>query len=157
MALQFTERVLSEWTDGRLVVRTVQVFCNGDLCERATLLFQYGRPPPSEYKRMRRITGWNEGPKGGEARHWSAAELDALIQQWLATIPPDQPEDRQIVESVQLVLRNALPNGTEFGCDHLRYQILSNLSTYVETYMSNNAPLGQQCDSLCSGMSGLSC
>jgi hypothetical protein len=154
------ERVLAEWTDGRLVVQTVQVLCNGEPeREPRRRLFQYGRQPPSSYKRMRQVTGWDQGPVR-EARHWSPEQLDELMQQWLASIPPSEPEDRQIVESVQLVLRGALRDGMNTDSNHtmaMRYWILSNLGTFLDFYMRQNAPLGRQCEALCNDMSALSC
>jgi len=152
MALQFTEHVIKEWTDGVLVIQNYQLYCNGnDVGETSTRFFQYGRSPPLKTKSMRWIKGWDQGPRG-QNRYWSAEELDGVMQQWLDNIsssPQENGEDCRIVESVQLLLRGAVQHGDTFEDDSMHYLILTRLSTYITTYMIRNAPLGQQCEALC--------
>lgn len=148
MALQFTRRLLSEWTDGVIVVQRVQCYCNGYEQEQSTVLFQYGRQPPEVPKPMRWITGWDGGPRG-QNRYWSAHQLDQMMQQWLDAIHPEQQDDRFIVEAVRSVVRGALPDGAQFGDDAMHYEILCKLSSYIDEYMKRIAPL----DSLCKQMS----
>jgi hypothetical protein len=160
MALQFNEHVVEEWTDGVLVIQNIQTTtsCNGDECGRqlSTRLFLYGRPRPAETKTMRWISGWCQGPLGGN-RHWSSEELDQAMQQWLQSISSHQnPLDYQIVQSIQLLLRGSLKEGEFFGNDHLRYLVMRDMARYTEIYMKNNAPLGHNGETLCSAMASLS-
>lgn len=160
MAFQFVEHVTDEWTDGVLVVQKIQTtsYACGEECghEMSTKLFLYGHPVPSETKSMRWISGWDQGPEGGN-RHWSAKELDQAMQEWLQSIKShENPLDYQIVQSIQLLLRGSVKEGEFFGDNHLRYLVMRNMSRYIEIYMKNNAPLGRDDETLCSAMASLS-
>jgi hypothetical protein len=160
MALQFTEVVTNEWTDGVLLVQTVQEYCNGKPSGEKTRLMQYGRKP-SEIKQMRRIHRWNGGPMSGN-RRWSPEELELLMQEWLQSIGQDNATDYQIVESLQLLVRGTMKNGSYFPPPHyddnnMHYLILCLAMNLIDFYKSTHTALESNCESLTQQMGDLTC
>lgn len=146
MALQFEERVIDEWTDGILVIQRIQVYCDGEAEEVKRRVFRYETSVtptvPQEGKTMRWITGWNDGPLGGD-RHWSLEEIDAVIQQWLDSMSPVTSDqmDHHIVSTLRILLRGAIPDGVSLGNNHVRYEILSKVHLYADQYMTRHNPM----------------
>lgn len=146
VALNFRDVVLDEWTDGVLVFRTVQSYCNDERDgESRTQLMPYGVAPPA-VKSMRRIAGWAEGPRGGN-RFWYLDELDSLVARWLESLRADNTEDRQILQCVQLLLRGSCMAGCFLADGNARHLLLGSLLEFVAAYKENNASL---CDDLSS-------
>lgn len=142
-ALNFSEDVLLEWTDGELVLQHLQNYCNGDEQEQSHRIFLYKEGKPKVTKSMRWITGWNGGPKGGN-RHWSAEELDSVMQAWLLSIPESEEDDRHMIRALSILVKSTLHSGSSFDDDNLHYLIFMRLSELIKYYMALNKPLEKE-------------
>jgi hypothetical protein len=142
-ALNFEEKILGEWTDGKLVLRAARVTCNGEQTDLRTYLFAFGREP-AVFNPMRCIHGRDNGPKS-EQRHWTPGELASLMQRWLDSIPVELVDDHAIVSAVEILLRGALPTGATFFKENMHSEILSSCSKLINYYtILNQRPLLKQ-------------
>lgn len=145
-----------EWTDGKLVIQPIDI-THGWRMWTKYRFFLYGQQQ-TEGKLVNQLYGFNEGP-ASEARHWSLPELDMVLQDWLKEIPGESVKDLLIVESIRVLLRGAIPDGTFFDASlpRIRYQILLALSDFIVVYIQKQAPMTkEEADGLSSALSNLS-
>lgn len=157
MTLQFSESLLEEWTDGKLVIQKILVYCNGQTHGQPKYRFFLYGSQQTEAKTIRDVFGWNGGP-AGQNRHWSVEELNAMLQDWLNSIPKNLEKDSLIVKSIQILLLGSIPDGAFFeNVVSLRCHILYSLANYIVLYMNRQTPMSsQEAESLVKSMSNLS-
>lgn len=170
-----TTRIIDTWTDGVVVIQTYGEIWTWD--EKETIkkrLWLYGHPPQAgECKRMRDIAGWDDGPRQEDGRSWTAADIDMMMQQWIASVPVGSA-DANILTAVRHVLLGSLTvnangvYGQYFFTGHIRYQVLMKLMHNIEDYLKNTVHQGRYITdvdgtnkvtdetSLCNKVSGLS-
>ena len=151
--IEFSESLLEEWTDGKLVIQTIQVFCNGEPDEgKKCRLFLYGHEyRDSETKEIRNIHGVFDGPRG-ENRNFSLQELDIILRMWLRSIPGNLKEDVSILELIQNLYQGAYIQSVYF-CPNkpMRYQILCESRNLIPIYKFLHKPISNQAKSLSKG------